>query len=114
MELLRKRKKKNRAHWKYIAEQIKIRGIKILITQTGYWKLKLQGSPVTKNIKVFFVTLDEDGDLFVKNPAKKWRAIAETDTDGTFVITTREVEESEKIKKIDRFSEVLCNLLYKR
>jgi type II restriction enzyme len=34
-----------------------------------------------------------------KNPAKKGRAIAETDTDGTFGITTREVEESEKIKK---------------
>jgi type II restriction enzyme len=58
--------------------------------------------------------LDEDGDLVVKNPAKKGRAIAETDTDGTFVITTREVEESEKIKKIDRFSEVLRNLLYKK
>jgi type II restriction enzyme len=39
--------------------------------QTGYWKLKLQGSPVMKNIKVFFVTLDEDGDLVVKKPAKK-------------------------------------------
>jgi type II restriction enzyme len=58
--------------------------------------------------------LDEDGDLVVKNQAKKGRAIAEKDTDGTFVITMREVEESEKIKKIDRFSEVLCNLLYKK
>jgi len=38
-----------------------------------------------------------------KNPAKKGKAIAETDTDGTFVITTREVEESEKIKKLIDF-----------
>jgi hypothetical protein len=28
----------------------------------GKVKLKLQNSPVTKNIKVFFVTLDEGGD----------------------------------------------------
>ena len=55
--------------------------------------------------------MDEDGDLVVKNPAKKGRAIAETDTDGIFVITTREVEESEKIKKIEEFSEVIRNLL---
>jgi type II restriction enzyme len=84
------------------------------IAQTGYWKLKLQGSPVTKNIKVFFVTLDEDGDLVVKKPAKKGRAIAEMDTDGTFVITIREVEESEKIKKIEKFSEVIRNLLHQK
>ena len=58
--------------------------------------------------------MDEDGDLVVKNPAKKGRAIAETDTDGTFVITTREVEESEKIKKIEKFSEVIRNLLHQK
>ncbi len=77
------------------------------IAQTGYWKLKLQSSPITKNIKVFFITLDEDGDLVVKEPAKKSRAIAETDTDITFVITTREIEESEKIKGIEKFVEAL-------
>ena len=49
-----------------------------------------------------------------KNPAKKGKAIAETDTEGTFVITTREVEESKKIKKIDSLSEVLRILLYKK
>jgi type II restriction enzyme len=80
------------------------------IAQTGYWKLKLQNSPVTKNIKVFFVTLDEDGDLVVKSPAKKGRAIAEAETDGTFVITVREIEESEKIKKIEKLIEVLQEL----
>jgi type II restriction enzyme len=32
-------------------------------------------SPVTKNIKVFFITLDEDGDLVIKKPTKKSRAI---------------------------------------
>lgn len=41
------------------------------IAQTGYWKLKLISSPITKNIKVFFITLDEDGDFKVKSPAKR-------------------------------------------
>lgn len=52
------------------------------ISQTGYWKLKLLSAPVTKDIKVFFITLDEDGTLTFMNPAKKGRAIVETDTDG--------------------------------
>ena len=37
--------------------------------------MKIKGSPVTKNIKVFFITLDEDGDLVIKKPTKKSRAI---------------------------------------
>ncbi len=77
------------------------------IAQTGYWKIKLQSSPITKNIKVFFITLDEDGDLIVKKPPKKGRAIAEVDTDGTFVITTKEIQESEKVRKIEEFFDVL-------
>jgi len=56
---------------------------------------------------VFFITLDEDGDLAVRNPAKKGRAIAEIDTDGTFIITNREIEESDKVKTIDKFFETL-------
>jgi type II restriction enzyme len=45
------------------------------VAQVGYWYLKIKGSPVTKNIKVFFITLDEDGDLVIKKPTKKSRAI---------------------------------------
>ena len=77
------------------------------IAQVGYGYLKIKGSPITKNIKVFFITLDEDGDLVVRKPAKKGRAIAETDTDGTFVITNRELQESEKVKTIEKFFDVL-------
>jgi type II restriction enzyme len=77
------------------------------IAQVGYWYLKIKGSPITRNIKVFFITLDEDGDLVVRKPAKKGRAIAETDTDGTFVITNRELQESEKVKTIEKFFDVL-------
>jgi hypothetical protein len=31
------------------------------IAETGYWKLKLKNSKVTRHIKIFFATLDEDG-----------------------------------------------------
>ncbi|MCD6086161.1 DNA modification methylase, partial [bacterium] len=44
------------------------------ITQTGYWKMKLQAQELTKHIKVYFVTPDEDGTLTTKDPAKKGRA----------------------------------------
>jgi type II restriction enzyme len=77
------------------------------VAQVGYWYLKIKGSEITRNIKVFFITLDEDGDLAVRYPAKKGRAIAEIDTDGTFVITNRKIEESDKVKTIDKFFETL-------
>jgi hypothetical protein len=80
------------------------------IAQTGYWKLKLSSSPITKNIKVFFITLDEDGDFRVKSPAKKGRAIAEVDTDGVFLITSSDYEESQKVKGIEYFEKVLKEL----
>ena len=81
------------------------------VAQVGYWYLKIKESPITKNIKVFFITLDEDGDLVIKKPAKKGRAIVEIDTDGTFVITNRKIEESNKVKTINKFFDVLkkCN-----
>ena len=75
------------------------------IAQTGYWKLKLSQNQFTRHIKVFFITPDEDQDLKRKSPAKKGRAISEVDTDGTYVITEEEIEESDKVKKIDKFIE---------
>lgn len=73
------------------------------IAQTGYWKLKLLSAPVTKNIKVYFLTPDEDGTLNAKKPAKKGRAIVKVDTDGSYVMTESEIEESTKVKTFDRF-----------
>ncbi|MEO0152238.1 MAG: BsaWI family type II restriction enzyme [candidate division WOR-3 bacterium] len=80
------------------------------IAQTGYWNVKLKASPTTANIRVFFVTLDEDGDLTLKKPAKKGRAIAEVDTDGTFVITNKRLEESNKVKTIEKLLETFKKL----
>lgn len=72
------------------------------IAQTGYWKLKLMNSNITKNIKVFFITLDED-DIFSKKPAKKGRAIVEVDTDGCYILTENEFEKSSKVKLFSEF-----------
>ena len=82
------------------------------IAQTGYWKIKLFNNAATKNIKVFFFTLDEDGDLCIKKPTKKSRAIVEVDTDGSYVMSKKEIEESKKVKKFDKFLIDLKKLIY--
>jgi len=80
------------------------------IAQTGYWKLKLSQDDVTKHIKVFFVTPDEDKTLSIRRPAKKGRAIVEVDTDGSYVMSEEEIEESNKVKKFDKFIDDLKKL----
>ena len=73
------------------------------IAQTGYWKLKFLQDDITKNIHVFFITPDEDGTLTVKHPCKKGRSIVEVDTDGAYVMTSADIEESLKVKTFDKF-----------
>jgi len=82
------------------------------IAQTGYWKIKLSQDKITKHIKVFFVTPDEDKTLSIRKPAKKGRAIVEVDTDGSYVMSEEEIEESNKVKKFDKFLVDLKNLIY--
>jgi type II restriction enzyme len=81
------------------------------IAQTGYWKIKLSGDEVTKHIKVFFVTPDEDNTLSLREPAKKGRAIVEVDTDGSYVMSQTSVEESSKVKMFDKFIDDLKKLM---
>lgn len=81
------------------------------IAQTGYWKIKLGQDKVTKHIKVFFVTPDEDKTLNIRKPAKKGRAIVEVDTDGSYVMSEEEIEESDKVKKFDKFIIDLKNII---
>jgi len=73
------------------------------IAQTGYWKIKLSQDDATKHIRVFFITPDEDGTLTIKQPVKKGRAIVEVDTDGSYVMSEIQVEESNKVKMFDKF-----------
>jgi len=82
------------------------------IAQTGYWKIKLSQDENKKNINVFFITPDEDKTLRFKAPAKKGRAIVEVDTDGVYVMSEEEIEESNKVKKFDKFLIDLKNLIY--
>lgn len=81
------------------------------IAQTGYWKLKLSSGAVTKNIKVYFVTPDEDGTLVTRTPAKKGRAIVEVDTDGSYVMSEGSIDESERVKTFDKLIADLRTLL---
>lgn len=81
------------------------------VAQTGYWKLKLSADKVTKHIKVFFITPDEDGTLTHKKPSKKGRSIVEVDTDGCYVLSEAEIEESAKVKTFDKFMGDLEKLL---
>ncbi|MEL7657241.1 MAG: BsaWI family type II restriction enzyme [Bacillota bacterium] len=81
------------------------------ITQTGYWKFKLLQDEVTKHIKVYFITPDEDRTLTQKVPTKKGRAIVEVDLDGSYVLTEEEIEESDKVKMFGHFIDDLKRLL---
>jgi type II restriction enzyme len=81
------------------------------IAQTGYWKVKLQSDSVTQHIKVFFITPDEDGDLVRMRPAKKGRAIVEVDTDGAYVMSQRDIEQTEKVKKFEQFIDDIKKLI---
>ena len=83
------------------------------IAETGYWKIKVSQDPVTKDIKVFFVTPDEDGTLTIKTPTKKGRAIVEVDTDGSYVMSETRIEESDKVKMFDSFISDLKKLVEK-
>jgi type II restriction enzyme len=80
------------------------------IAQTGYWKIKLSRDEVTKNVKVFFITPDEDRTLTFRTPTKKGRAIVEVDTDGSYVMSETPVEEDDKVKMFDHFIEDLKTL----
>ena len=73
------------------------------IAQTGYWKNKLSCDKATQHITVYTITLDEDGTLTRKDPAKKGRAISEVDTDGCYVLSKTNIEESNKVKMFIKF-----------
>ena len=83
------------------------------IAQTAYWKLKLYGDKATEHIKVYFLTPDEDGTLTIKTPANKDRAMVEVDTDGSYVMSERQIEESSTVKMFDKFIDDLRALVNK-
>ena len=80
------------------------------VAQTGYWKIKLASEEVTKHIKVYFITPEEDGTLTIKKPAKKSRIIVEVDTDRAYVLSETDIEESDKVKMFDKFIDDLKSI----
>lgn len=81
------------------------------VAQTGYWKMKLVTDEVTRHIKMYLVTPDEDGTLTNRNPLRKGRAIVEIDTDGAYVLSEATIEESSKVKMFDKFIEDLRTII---
>lgn len=73
------------------------------IAKASYWKSKLLASKVIAHIKVYFVTLDRDELLASTFLARKERAIAENELDGTYVLTALNLEESDKVKSFEHF-----------
>lgn len=55
---------------------------------------------------------DEDKTLSIKTPAKKGRAIVEIDTDGSYIMSEEKIDESNKVKKFDKFISDLEALVY--
>ena len=82
------------------------------IAQSGYWNIKIKNYNLTKHIKMFFISPDEDGEFSdSKNiGVGKSRAIVEVDLDGAYVMTEQMVRESEKIKTFDKFIDDLKKL----
>ncbi|MEO0274941.1 MAG: BsaWI family type II restriction enzyme [candidate division WOR-3 bacterium] len=79
------------------------------IAQACYWKLKLLSSDVTKNVRVFLATTDNDEDFFLRdkggyNGRHRNRVIAEYELDGVYILREdfKEMWESSKIKRYER------------
>ena len=85
-------------------------------TETPYWKLKLKESEVTKQILVFMVTPDKDGEIsFVsgKNGPRKARIVMEYELDGIY-LARDEFEASPKVKSFTELVKDLEKVVRKR
>lgn len=80
-------------------------------TKTPYWKLKLAENNLTKDIKVFMITPDNDDEIsFLGVNPKKSRIVMEYELDGIY-LAKENFDESDKIKSIDKLIDDLGKLL---
>ena len=49
--------------------------------------------------------------MSIRKPIKKGRAIVETDTDGSYVMSEANIDESDHVKKFDRFIVDIKNIV---
>ncbi|MDD5787085.1 BsaWI family type II restriction enzyme [Campylobacter lanienae] len=68
-------------------------------TETPYWKLKLSSQRITKHIKVFMVTPDNDDEISFKGNRKS-RVVMEYELDGIYLARDK-FDKSKKIKGIN-------------
>lgn len=92
------------------------------IAQACYWKLKLLSSNVTKNVRVFLATTDNDEDFFLNknrresfNGRSRNRIIAEYELDGIYILREKFKNEweSAKVKRYERIFEDLSEIFKK-
>lgn len=94
------------------------------IAQACYWKLKLLSSDVTKHIKVFLASTDNDED-FIINPGKRResyygksrnRIISEYELDGVYILKEdfKDEWENTKVKRYERIFDDLIEIFEKK
>jgi len=91
------------------------------IAQACYWKLKLLSSDVTKHIKVYLATTDNDDDFSLNSRRRKEsyngmsrnRIIAEYELDGIYIMRDdfKDEWESDKVKKYEKLLDDLMKLI---
>ena len=85
--------------------------LKDRIIEEAYWKRKLQADESSASIKYYLITADIGKTLEIVDLPTKERIIAETDLDGTYVLTAEPLEESDKVKLFEHFIEDLKQVI---
>ncbi|MEM3753592.1 MAG: BsaWI family type II restriction enzyme [Candidatus Bathyarchaeia archaeon] len=87
------------------------------IAQACYWKLKLLSADVTKNVRVFLATTDNDKDFFMSekkqyNGMSRNRIIAEYELDGVYILREgfKKEWESDKVKRYEAIFDDLVKI----
>ena len=75
------------------------------IAQTGYWKLRLRSCPVTRHIKMFFLTPDRDN-TFTNNKINKSKAIVLHELDVAYILHENFVEQH-NLRRLERITDDL-------
>ena len=81
------------------------------VIEKAYWKDKLQADDNRASIKFYLITTDIDKTLKIVDGPKRERIIAEVEFDGTYVLTTEPLEESDKVKLFEHFIEDLKQVI---
>ncbi len=79
--------------------------LKSRIFDTVYWRLKFREDKDKASVKFYLITTDIDKTLQIVDLPKRERVIAEVDIDSTYVLTSENLEESDKVKPFEHFIE---------